>query len=477
MNDPLLEARELLTAGDVASAERVLAASVLANDGHAARAARALVAICLRSGDVSYRAQQAFDALVSRGAQGPTEQEALLEVAELFRHLRVDDAALEVYESLLRQAPGLLAARKGREELRARSSVAALPELPDLQGFGAPRPDAMATAPGREPLSLADLTVEPVPAVEMAPAESPAPTPSSKKKSASGSGGSAGGAAGAEVQRTFPPGHLISGRYEVKERVGRGGSATVLRVFDRELEEECALKVFHLSGAEADLQRFKREVSLSRKIVHENVVKLYDIGSEAGHYFLTMEILEGEDLGSHIKRAVPQPPRALQLLMEACAGLQAAHARGVVHRDVKPANLFVQKVGPLKVMDFGIAKPADATALTNTGIFLGTPQFVSPEQVRGKEVGPTTDLYSLGVVMYLLFTGTLPFADRDIYALLMKHATEQPEAPTRRNPTIPPLLESLILSCLEKDPRRRPESADEVRDTLQDVLRRLPMGV
>lgn len=476
MNDPLLEARELLTAGDVPSAERVLAASVLANDEHAARCARALVAICMRAGDVSYRAQQAFDALVSRGANGPTEQEALLEVAQLFRHLHVDDAALEIYESLLREAPGLLAARQGRDELRAQSQHAALPELPDLQGFGAPPPEAMATTPVPRPLSLAEVTVEPVPAPEDAPAEPQAPTPSPRKKSVSGSGGSSGGAAGADVLRVFPPGHLISGRYEVKERIGRGGSATVLRVLDRELEEPCALKVFHLTGSEADLQRFKREVSLSRKIVHENVVKLYDIGSEAEHYFLTMELLEGEDLGSHIKRAVPQPPRALQLLMEACAGLQAAHARGVVHRDVKPANLFVQRAGPLKVMDFGIAKPADATALTSTGIFLGTPQFVSPEQVRGKEVGPTTDLYSLGVVMYLLFTGTLPFADRDIYALLMKHATEQPEAPSKRNATIPPLLESLILSCLEKDPRRRPESADEVRDTLQDVLRRLPVG-
>ena len=296
----------------------------------------------------------------------------------------------------------------------------------------------------------------------------------SKKKSASGSGGSSGSGAGAEVLRAFPPGHVLCGRYQVVERVGRGGSATVLRVIDRELEEECALKVFDLTGAEADLQRFKREVSLSRKIVHENVVKLYDIGSEAGHYFLTMELLEGEDLGSLIKRAMPQPPRALALLSEACAGLQAAHARGVVHRDVKPANLFVQQAGPLKVMDFGIAKPADATALTTTGVFLGTPQFVSPEQVRGRPVSAATDLYSLGVVMYLLFTGTLPFVDKDIYALLMKHATERPDAPTLRNPTIPPMLESLILSCLEKDPRRRPESADEVREALREVARRLP---
>jgi serine/threonine-protein kinase len=215
-------------------------------------------------------------------------------------------------------------------------------------------------------------------------------------------------------------------------------------------------------------------VSLSRRIVHENVIKLYDIGSEAGHYFLTMELLLGEDLGSHVKQAMPEPKRALDLLAEACAGLHAAHVRGVVHRDIKPANLFVQREGPLKVMDFGIAKPADAAALTTTGIFLGTPQFVSPEQVRGKQVSAATDLYSLGVVMYLLFTGTLPFTDKDIYALLMKHAQERPDAPTARNATIPPLLEGLILSCLEKDPRRRPVSAEEVGLTLREVKRRLP---
>ncbi len=474
MTDPVSAARELLTAGDVAGAERVLAAAVLGHDPMAARAARALVAICVRAGEVSFRAHQAFDAVLARGADTAEQQDLLHEVAGLYRHLQINDEALEIYDAILRAQPTNFAARQARDELRARRGGAALPDLPDLNGFGTPPPAAVATEPIARPPSLADVEVEPLPLpADEAPLATPKVDVAAKKKSPSGSGGSSGSGAGSEVMRNFPPGHRIAGRYEVVERVGRGGSATVLRVIDHELEETCALKVFHLSGAEADLQRFKREVSLSRKIVHENVVKLYDTGSEAGHYFLTMELLLGEDLGSLIKRANPPPQRALTLLSEACAGLQAAHARGVVHRDVKPANLFVQREGPLKVMDFGIAKLADATALTNTGTFLGTPQFVSPEQVRGKEVSAATDLYSLGVVMYLLFTGTLPFQDKDIYALLMKHANERPDAPTSRNPTIPPLLEALILACLEKDPRRRPESCDEVRDTLRDVQRRL----
>ena len=474
MTDPVSAARELLTAGDVAGAERVLAASVLERDAFAARAARALVAICTRAGEIGFRAHQAFDAVLARGAATVEQQELLLEVASLYRHLGINDAAIELYDLILRAQPTNLAARQARDEMMARTSGAELPDLPALDGFGTPPPAPVVTEPIARPPSLADIEVEPMPPpADDAPIATPKVAADAKKKSPSGSGGSSGSGAGSEVMRNFPPGHRIAGRYEVVERVGRGGSATVLRVIDHELEEACALKVFHLSGAEADLQRFKREVSLSRKIVHENVVKLYDIGSEAGHYFLTMELLEGEDLGSLIKRDTPEPQRALALLMEACAGLQAAHARGVVHRDVKPANLFVQREGPLKVMDFGIAKPADATALTNTGIFLGTPQFVSPEQVRGKEVSAATDLYSLGVVMYLLFTGTLPFQDKDIYALLMKHANERPDAPTSRNPTITPMLEALILACLEKDPRRRPESCVEVRDTLRDVQRRL----
>ncbi|MCC7072024.1 MAG: serine/threonine protein kinase [Deltaproteobacteria bacterium] len=475
MSDPLLSARELLNHGDVTGAERVLAVSVIDDDAHAARATRALVAICMRSGEVGFRAHQAFDALAARGAAGPAAQDLLFEVAELYRHLRIDDAALDLYNSILQACPTHLGARQARDELTGKKGGGALPELPDLDGFGAP-PAAVVTEPLPRPQSLADVEVVPLapaPVVEEPRLAVPAPSAAAQKKSPSGSGGSSGSGAGADVMRAFPPGHRIAGRYQVVERVGRGGSATVLKVIDHELDETCALKVFHLTGAEADLQRFKREVSLSRKIVHENVVKLYDLGSEDGHYFLTMELLEGEDLGSLIKRAMPAPARALTLLMEACAGLQAAHTRGVVHRDIKPANLFVQREGPLKVMDFGIAKPADATTLTSTGVFLGTPQFVSPEQVRGKEVSAATDLYSLGVVMYLLFTGTLPFTDKEIYALLMKHANDAPAPPTSRNPTIPPLLEGLIVACLEKDPRRRPESADEVRETLQQVLARL----
>ena len=475
MSDPLASARELLTSGDVAGAERVLSASVLDGDQHAARAARALVAICLRSGEVGYRAHQAFDALAARGADQAMAQEVLLEIAALYRHLRIDEAALDIYDTILRACPTHEDARHAKDALTNRGGGAALPGLPDLDGFGAPAA-AVVTEPMPRPQSLAEIEVVlpvPEPAAVAPLVEAPKADVVAKAKSPSSSGAGAATGAAAEVLRAFPPGHRVAGRYQVLERVGRGGSATVLKVFDHELEETCALKIFHLTGSDADLQRFKREVSLSRKIVHENVIKLYDLGSEAGHYFLTMELLEGEDLGSLVKHDMPAPARALTLLMEACAGLQAAHQRGVVHRDIKPANLFVQRAGPLKVMDFGIAKPADATTLTSTGIFLGTPQFVSPEQVRGNEVSPATDLYALGVVMYLLFTGTLPFTDKEIYALLMKHANDAPPPPTARNPTIPPLLEGLIVACLEKDPRRRPESATEVRETLQQVLARL----
>jgi serine/threonine protein kinase len=297
------------------------------------------------------------------------------------------------------------------------------------------------------------------------------PTPQATPHSAASP--KTGGLQTADILRAFAIDSVIHERYEVKSHLGRGGHATVLRVFDRELSEDCALKVFHNTGDAGDVARFKREVSISRKIVHENVVTLYDIGQESGFYYLTMELLTGDDLSTTLKKRAITLGDAIAWLVDACRGLQAAHDKGVVHRDVKPGNLFVLNTGRLKVMDFGIAKPADALSLTSTGVFVGTPQFVSPEQVQGKDVGPAADIYSLGIVAYLMFTGSLPFREKEMVALLMKHATGTPERPIARNPALPQALDELVFAMLKKLPSQRPKSCADVADALDKIRRSL----
>jgi eukaryotic-like serine/threonine-protein kinase len=373
----------------------------------------------------------------------------------------------------------------------AKSSTA-LPDLPDLDAFAKPAVvvDLSDTAKAPRPLTLADVAAELTDparvfteAVELDSVDDSASDEIDPKLAADAVAtvrtpqpnigarrGKTPGKAGA-LARTFAIGAVVAGRYDVRSQLGRGGHATVLRVFDRELEEECALKVFHNSGDAEDVARFKREVSISRRIVHENVVKLYDIGVDDGLYYLTMELLEGADLGNVLKKQSTTLGEALRWLVDACAGLQAAHDKGVVHRDVKPGNLFVLREGIVKVTDFGIAKPADALSLTSTGMFVGTPQYVSPEQVQGKDITPAADIYSLGVVAYLVLTGSLPFRDKEMLALLMKHATATPDRARVRNPSLPPVLDDLLASCLAKDPRDRPSSCAEVATTMESVLR------
>ncbi|HEY4220640.1 MAG TPA: serine/threonine-protein kinase [Myxococcota bacterium] len=447
-SDPIVRARALLTSGDVDGAERVLATAALSHSDDPDRIARALLAICEHRGDVGLRAQQALDEFVARRAPGEDNELARLRVGELFRALGIVGAS-------------------ARAETQ-------MPDLPDLDGFGAPASiDDAATLKTDRVRTLADVASEldvfaaspapvPVPLPPRVEPVAPSPTPGLTPGSAPATPG--------DVQRAFGEGAVINERYEVRAQIGRGGHATVMRVFDRELSEECALKVFHNTGDAGDVARFKREVSISRKIVHENVVTLYDIGQAHGYYYLTMELLDGEDLAGALRHQQITMRQGLRWLIEACRGLQAAHDKGVVHRDVKPGNLFVQARGPLKVMDFGIAKPADALSLTSTGVFVGTPQYVSPEQVQGIEVTVAADIYSLGVVAYLLLTGTLPFRDKEMVALLMKHATQRPDPPRSRNPSLPAGLDALLLQCLEKKAADRPRSCAAVADALARLL-------
>ncbi|MCP4867609.1 MAG: serine/threonine protein kinase [Proteobacteria bacterium] len=268
-------------------------------------------------------------------------------------------------------------------------------------------------------------------------------------------------------------GSLIDGRYTVEEEIGAGGMARMFRAIDTELGEEVALKLFlQLAREGSGLDRFRREMKLSRKLLHPNIVRVLEFGVWTGARYLTMELLKGADLegfmASKPDKRVPLG-EGLQLMMQACDGLAAAHAVGVIHRDIKPGNLFVIDEGSrLKVMDFGIAKVIGSSSLSITGVRVGTPRYMSPEQIGGggATVGPPADLYALGGVMYEMFAGSPPFLDTELMPLLLNQMAEMPDPPRKRNPDIPPSVDEVIMKLLAKDPADRFRDARELRGEL-----------
>ncbi|MFT3712893.1 MAG: protein kinase [Archangium sp.] len=283
-------------------------------------------------------------------------------------------------------------------------------------------------------------------------------------------------AAGAAAHPPMPTvGAKLGERYQLEAIVGEGGSASVFRALDLELNEHVAVKVFHPATereAETLVARFKLELSLSRALNHPNITRLFDLGSAGPWRYLSMELLEGADLAHKLEEARGALPlrEGLSWLEQACHGLQAAHERDVVHRDVKPQNLFVTSSGVVKLMDFGIARKRTAQGVTVTGMIGGTPEYMSPEQINNfSDVTFATDLYALGVTAYQLFTGRLPFDFPELTRLLIAQASEQPAPPRSLNPAMPELLERLILTLLEKDPAKRPPSALWVGQQLRSL--------
>jgi serine/threonine-protein kinase len=266
-------------------------------------------------------------------------------------------------------------------------------------------------------------------------------------------------------------GVVVADRYRLEKKLGQGGTAAVFRATDLELEEEVAIKIFTLPVDDPDLlRRFKQELSVARKLSHPNVVRLHDIGAHRGFRFLTMEVLQGEDLASVLAKGPLPLPTALDYLIQAASGLALAHSYGIVHRDIKPENFFVTKDGVLKVMDFGIAKKESASKRTQAGFIAGTPPYMSPEQINGfADVTALADIYSLGIVAYEMCAGVLPFVHDELMPLLVMHMTEAPVPPNVHNPALPHMLNALILRLLEKDPQKRVPSMKELVDLLNRV--------
>jgi eukaryotic-like serine/threonine-protein kinase len=268
----------------------------------------------------------------------------------------------------------------------------------------------------------------------------------------------------------------LSGRYQTGERLGSGGMSNVYKATDLILERTVAVKILaeHLSDDERFVARFRREALAVAKLIHPNIVQVYDTGVDDGRHYIVMEYVEGRSGAQILQRHGPVGPEiAAEIGVQACAGLDYAHRRGIIHRDVKPGNLMVVG-GPVgggaelavKLTDFGIARAIEQTRITQVGSVVGTAAYLAPEQVRGEEATPATDVYALGVVIYQFLTGRLPYEGSSLAELAVRQQNEKPLPPSTYNDEVPETLGGAVLRALEGDPNRRYASADELANGL-----------
>ena len=268
---------------------------------------------------------------------------------------------------------------------------------------------------------------------------------------------------------------VLNDRYEIYRRLARGGMAQVYLARDRVLDRPVAVKelVPEFATDPSFVERFRREAQAAASLTHANVVAVYDWGSQDGTYFIVMEYVDGPSLSQVLRSEGPlHPRRAAEIAAEVADGLGFAHARGVVHRDVKPGNVLLSKSGQAKVTDFGIARALSSPAedLTQAGSVMGTATYFSPEQAQGLAVDPRSDLYSLGVVLYEMVTGRPPFSGETPLAISYRHVQDPPEPPSTHISGLPRGLEAIIMKLLSKSPDDRYPSAQDLRADLNRFL-------
>ncbi len=271
---------------------------------------------------------------------------------------------------------------------------------------------------------------------------------------------------------------VFDGRYLIIRKLGTGGMANVYLAEDQELGRRVAIKILDDRHAQ-DVQfveRFRREATNAAGLSHPNIVSIYDRGEAEGTYYIAMEYLDGRTLKELILRRGPAPVKtAIEYTRQILAALRFAHKNGIVHRDIKPHNVLVDSEGRLKVTDFGIAR-AGASQMTEAGSIIGTAQYLSPEQAKGAPVDQTSDIYSVGIVLYELLTGTVPYTGDTPVEIAMKHLSQVPEPPSTLQPQIPHELDSIVLRALAKDPAERYQSADEMDADLERAAKGLPVA-
>jgi len=274
-------------------------------------------------------------------------------------------------------------------------------------------------------------------------------------------------------------GETFAQRYHIIEELGKGGMGRVYKALDKEIQEKVALKLLNpeIAADSKTIDRFRNELKTARQISHKNVCRMYHLSKDEGVYYITMEYVRGEDLKSMIRMMSRlSPGQAISVAKQLCEGLSEAHRLGVIHRDLKPQNIMIDREGNVKIMDFGIARSVKAKGITGTGMMIGTPEYMSPEQVEGKEADERSDIYAVGVMLYEMLTGRVPFEGETPLSIALKQKAELPDDPRKINPQIPEDLSRLILRCMEKEKEKRYQKVAEILEELGKIEKAMPVA-
>ncbi len=270
----------------------------------------------------------------------------------------------------------------------------------------------------------------------------------------------------------YTTGTTFADRYQIIEEIGIGGMGRVFKVLDKRVNEKIALKLIkpEIASDKRTIERFRNELKTARKISHKNVCRMFDLNKDGDNYFITMEFVAGGDLKRFIRRSKHLSlDTSNAIAKQICEGLDEAHRHGIVHRDLKPKNIMIDENGNVRIMDFGIAQTIKSKGITESGMTIGTPEYMSPEQVEGIEIDLRSDLYSLGVILYEMVTGVVPFMGETPYSVGVKHKSEIPINPRELNVQIPEALSRIIMKCMEKDKEKRYQEAEEIWADLDKV--------